>query len=340
MDNTNENKFVLVKGKAGLGNRMLSALTGILYARLTGRRVYVDWSDYTYSNDGSNAFHRFFQCSLFSPTDEIPETDSVNPSIWRGHLHESVIDMQRPYGIDNQESRRTFSIDLTKLDYQEDVLVLWTNTQRVNLLRIHFTGSFNQFNKASTKDILSKLLREDLTLHPQVRERVNQCKLNWFKQKTVGVHIRYTDRKARLPAIKWKLDALLKREPELQIFLSTDNLEIKKMVEQSYAGVVTTPHWYPTPGSHIHQNQNCSDRMESGIEALVDLYLLAECDYLIIDTSSSLSYVANLLTKAPCSNIFNVNRVGEYSANLLDLMWRQIVRTRLSSWGLIILRDI
>src|SRR5262249_35551159 len=41
----NDGKLLLVKGIAGLGNRILCALTGILYARLAGRKVCVDWRD-------------------------------------------------------------------------------------------------------------------------------------------------------------------------------------------------------------------------------------------------------------------------------------------------------
>jgi len=83
-------KLLLVKGIEGLGNRMLCALTGILYARLTGRTLFVDWGDFFYSNDGSNAFPRFFRCSSCAPASEIPQTDSVHPSIWRGRLRESA----------------------------------------------------------------------------------------------------------------------------------------------------------------------------------------------------------------------------------------------------------
>ena len=48
--------YVLVKGNAGLGNRLSSVLSGALYARLSGRRLLVDWTDWMYSNDGSNVF--------------------------------------------------------------------------------------------------------------------------------------------------------------------------------------------------------------------------------------------------------------------------------------------
>ena len=334
------NKFLLVKGRAGLGDRIQCLLTGILYARLTGRRLLVDWSDSSYSNDKSNAFHRYFQCSLCSPADEIPSTVSVSPSIWLGHLHESSWDMGERYGINKNpdEVWRRLSIDLTKLDYREDVLVMQTYNEKIDLLRSHFEGRFKELSRASTKDILSKLLREDLILNPLIKERVDRFKNNNFIGETVGVHVRYADHRVSLLAILDKLNILLRREPGLQVFLATDNIQIKKMFEENYPGVITTSHWYPKPGSRLHNNQDCPDPLEGGIEALVDLYLLAECTYLIIDTSSSFSYVARLLTKAPDSNIFDVKRGGKLPAPLRRLTWKIMVRLGLFSWGLDILR--
>ena len=335
----NEEKFLLVKGIGGLGNRMECALTGILCARLSGRRLLIDWSDHCYSNDGSNVFHRFFQCSACPPTDEIPTTDSVSPGIWRGHLHRSAWDMRAQYGgVFDSETWRKFSIDLTKLNYREDVVVMWTHSEKVDLLRDHFKGAFKEFAAASSGAILSNLLEEDLILHPDIRERVDQFRGTCFTKKTVGVHVRYTDFRSRLWTILKKLNALLKREPDLLIFLSTDNMQIKNMFEASYPGVIITPHWYSsTPGLAIHGNRNCQDPIESGIEALVDLYLLAECDYLIIDTNSSFSYVAKLLTKTPDSNIFDVGQRKKPSPYMRALTTRLMLKLGLYSWGLSLL---
>ena len=55
-----DKKYLLVKGTAGLGNRLLFLLSALLYARLTERLLVVDWCDSTYSNDGSNAFPLLF----------------------------------------------------------------------------------------------------------------------------------------------------------------------------------------------------------------------------------------------------------------------------------------
>ena len=333
----NEDKYLIVKGIAGLGNRILSALTGILYARLTSRRLIIDWRDPVYSSYGSNVFHNFFQSPLVSLKNEIPVTDSVSPEIWRGHLRESAWDMTDRYGnFYHRYNWKKFSIDLSKLDYQEDVLVMWTYVDRVDFLRPHFRGEFKEFSQKSRKEILKKLLREDLNLHPQIRERVDKFKSSFLRRKTVGVHIRYTDHRAGLWSILNRLNKLLEQEPELQIFLATDNIQIKKLFDEKYQRVITTQHWYPAPGLTIHQNPSCPDLLENGIEALIDLYLLAECYYLIIDTSSIFSYVAALLTNAPDSNIFNINpreRGGKRSQRHLRIIWRLMLRLGLFSWG-------
>jgi hypothetical protein len=76
-----ESRYLLVKGAAGLGNRIFALLSAILYARLTRRQLVVDWTDGSYSSDGSNAIHHFFRSRLFSSGDRIPETESVAPEV-------------------------------------------------------------------------------------------------------------------------------------------------------------------------------------------------------------------------------------------------------------------
>jgi hypothetical protein len=36
-------KILLIKGKGGLGNRILSAVCGLIYADLSGRTPVIDW---------------------------------------------------------------------------------------------------------------------------------------------------------------------------------------------------------------------------------------------------------------------------------------------------------
>ena len=212
--------------------------------------------------------------------------------------------------------------------------MFWAFHQKLDLLRNHFPSAFEGFTQVSTEVMLSKLLQKDLILHPQIQARVNQFKHNNFVRKIVGVHVRYTDHRVRLWAITQRLRMLLKYEPELQIFLSTDNIQIKKMFQQSYPNLQTAPHRYSIPGMYLHGDENASNRMEDGIEALVDLYLLAECDYLLIDTSSSFSYIAKLLARTPQSNIFDLKRGGKLPVRLRSLTWHLMIKLGLFSWGL------
>jgi hypothetical protein len=244
--------------------------------------------------------------------------------------------MRRLHGdINDSETWRQFSIDPGMLDYKEELAVMWTYQQKIDSLRKHFAGRLEELAGAATEAILRNVLREDLLLHPEIRRRVDEFKKANFTGPTVGVHVRYTDYRSRLWAILYKLNKLLKCNRNLRIFLSTDNLQIKNMFEESYPAVTSTSHWYaPTPGVALHNNQNRVDPTENGVEALVDLYLLGECDYLIIDSSSSFAYLASLLTNAPESRVFNVARRGKPPARFRRFSHRVMLRSGLFSWGL------
>ena len=78
----------------------------------------------------------------------------------------------------------------------------------------------------------------------------------------------------------------------------------------------------------------------NGIEALTDLYLLAECDDLIVDTSSSFSAVATLLTDAPAARVFDLKRRGKLSPRLRKWTGRLALLLGMDSWGLSIQRKL
>jgi hypothetical protein len=316
-------KYLLVKGRVGLGNRIHSLLTGILYARLTGRRLVVDWSDHTYSNDGSNVFHRLFFCPSAGEVDELPEAASVTPEMWRGHLRDSVDDLRQAYRhLSFARFTHESSVDLTNLDQAADIAVFWQFAQKVDTLRPHFRGEFEPLSQLSTRTILRMLLTEDVALHPRIRARVTELKASHLEGRTVGVHVRLSDRQVRVRAILDQLDVLLNRDPDLGIFAATDNSEVLAILERRYPGVITTPHWYPPPGQPAHSNPACPDRLESAIEALVDLYLLASCDYLVADTTTSFARIAGLLMAAPDGNIIDVKPKRRHHKLFAHETWR------------------
>jgi hypothetical protein len=209
-------------------------------------------------------------------------------------------------------------------------------------MRPYFNGQFQELAQMPTPHILTKLLREDLILQSEIRERIGHFRSNRFHSRTVGVHVRYSDYRVRIFAIIKQLNALLRRERDLQIFLATDNIEVKKMFEGNFPGVVSAPHWYAKPGSPIHIDRARPDRTETAIEALIDLYLLASCDHLIFDGSSSFSRLANLLSTAPAHNKLDVDKSGHGKKNRrLHIAVTGILhRAGFSYWGFRLVRNL
>jgi hypothetical protein len=330
---TPQDRFVLVKGLSGLGNRMLAATAGTLYAALSGRKLLVDWRDPLYSSDGSNVFHRFFKSVSCSADDPMPVTDSIYPKLWQKRLHYTARQLAMERGYTAAAVRRELSIDPSRLDYPEGLVVFVDYRARLSLLRPHFRGRFEELSPMSDAAILSGILRRDFALQPDIQERVEAFQREHFRAPTVGVHVRYSDRSSRLLAIISSLNQLLAREPRCRIFIATDNIEILKMFERSYSGVVATAHWYGAPGASIHRNSANPDATATAIEALIDLYLLAECDHLIVDESSTFAVVANLLSSAPRQNRIKVASDGQGNRFLRSALIRLQRATSFSWWA-------
>ena len=149
----------------------------------------------------------------------------------------------------------------------------------------------------------------------------------------IGVHIRYLDKQSRLPQIRAKLRSLLRRRPDSGIFVATDNASIQEAFARDFPGVVATAKWFPTAGVSMHQNQDCSDRLENGVKALVDLYLLAGCDDLVIDESSAFSHIAALLSRQPRNRIINVQRGAWIPSPIRHMLWMTRQRIKLRKMG-------
>jgi hypothetical protein len=328
-------RVLLVKGRSGLGVRILSALTGILYARLSGRRLVIDWRDAHYAQCGENAFHRFFISPLFGPHDAIPTGGSIAPQVWQGRLDDSATELHLALGGDDiRHSWKRFSIDLGKLDYPENVAVMWTFIDKLDPLRPHMTGEWAALREAPREAILRKLLRENLQLQPGIRGRVDDFARRHLNGRTVGIHVRYSDHRADLWSILRTLDSVLARSPGLKVFLATDNVEVKRLFEDLYPGVVSAPHWYPEAGRPQHYAAPGVDPGEAGVEALIDMYLLARCDWLIVDRSSSFAKIAFLLSDAPPAQVIDVARRGKPMPATRERVWRVLLKLGFYTWGL------
>jgi hypothetical protein len=303
-------RFLLVKGKAGLGNRLLAALGSIVYARVSGRQLYIDWSDRGYSKDRSNSFPRFFARPLLVDPAPIWSSESVTPPVWKSDLRESVDELiakHEPPEAENAPSVSSkYTIDAARLDYPEDVAVRWAWTDELYRMRQHFRGPHAVLRGLDDETLLRRTLRNEVELQPELRGRVDEFAARELGEVNIGLHIRYSDRKNSFEQYPLLVDRIVRRHPNATIFLATDNRDVEAQFRQRYQRVAVTQKWYPPPGVPLHRTPT-PDKLELGMEALVDLWLLGRCQYLVYNDTSTFGVMANLLSSAPRENVFETS---------------------------------
>jgi len=304
-------KYLIVKSNGGMGNRMLCAVTGILYGQLTGRVTVVDWRDAAYSNDGSNTFATFFSCPSAQPEAVLPTDGTIRPAIWIGQRDMSISQMLHKYDPTKHSSifiHRKYSVDVRTLDYDEDVIVFWYYTQRIRALSRHLNRLQPSLAGLGIEGTIREVLTRQMILQEAIRRRVEDFKARYWGDEVIGLHIRHTDRKTNLAAYQRALERFLRCSPKALVFLATDNRMVSDEYHQQFKNVISTPKWFPDGMSCMHQNLQCPDRVENGIGALVDMYLLADCNYLIFPSVSTFSWISRILSGLPPERVTDIDR--------------------------------
>jgi hypothetical protein len=300
-----------VKAKAGMGNRLLALSTAHVYARISGRALYVDWSDATYSSDGTNVFqHLFFSEDILAAAPAVGDGMSIAPAIWKNRFKLSANDLIDIFDPDKHSAKniwRKHSISLRKTDYDEQIAVYWSFSSHLREMRAMMEKD-PLYRGKSEKQIIGDIYKNRIKLHPAIREKVEKFAAANALQEAVGLHIRYMDKKASIRDFLPHLDRIVRKNPGVRIFLATDNLEAERLIRKDYPRVIATPKWYPETGSSMHQNPECPDKLQNAVEALTDMYLLARCRWLIFPGRSTFSLISSLISDAPPENIHDVDR--------------------------------
>lgn len=303
-------RYVLVKGDLGLGNRILCLLTAALLARVTGRRLLVDWRDPLYARHGANAFPELMACDLADPLGALPDTDSVAPPVWRGRLHEPAITLrQEVFGPSYAGPWvwQRFSVDLARIDRPERIVVFTAFFEQLDPLRRFLTGPDAALRRLPAAALLRRLWDEHLTLAAPLQARVDRLRRELLGGPAIGVHVRASDLRTRTTAIERAVARAVARRPELVVFLASDNSDVVAHYQRRFPHVVTTPKWYPPPGKPMHEHPDRPDGLQGARDALVDLHLLAGCEHLVVDSRSSFGRLAALRSVARRDRIVDVH---------------------------------
>lgn len=329
-------RIVLVKGTAGLGNRIYAVLSALLYAKLAGRKVVVDWRDGYYADPGVNAFSLLFRSASITAL-EIPlPTGSVAPWMWDHRLDVSAEDMYRNLGPAGARGcpfvGSLYSFDPAELHQSEDVLVTWSLIPVIKQLRHHFVGPWHAWGCLEEEAILARLLHENLEVHPDIMTRVAEIERRWPDRPRIGVHVRNTDRKTNLRLLHNRLSRLIDRQSDAVIFLATDAASVEKDFRRRYPEVLTVPKWFPHNGPLHTLAAACPDRLEMARASLVEMRLLAGCHHLVINGNSSFSVITKLWWKGRPDQAIDVSSWAWLPPGVRSRAWRVRDAVRWARW--------
>lgn len=322
INNQQEEKYVLLKGAYGMGNRMLAFAGALAYAQLSKRKLVVDWSDGVFSPDQENVFQKFFSSPNVVTNAILSAADSIVPAIWKGNLDKSSYRMvDKNLKSKDIGKEEYLSIKFSKL-YRETIAVIVENGFPYGALlnyRRKFPPEWRGLKKYS---LLRYLLKNYLFLKPEIRQRIDDFKEKHFKSKMIGIHVRQGDKMhPKLLRVRVELknyhpiiDKLLESHPDAYIFLATDSRRVLEDYCAKYPAVVSTDKWYSQNELiGMHLDRFCPDKVEMGMGALVDMYLLAECNWLVCSSQSSFARVARALSSLDVSHLFDTRRVNNES---------------------------
>lgn len=305
-------KYLLVKGTAGLGNRIFALVTAILYARISGRVLAIDWRDSYYSSNGKNVFFELFELRNTSFIREIPDSSSIYPRLWQGHLDQSISqiisqDDKKLFETMGQAVLRKYAYDVRNLNYTEEIVIGSGYNEEIDRLRAVFSQEYAPFQQTHKGIIFRETFHKHLRLTSEIQDRVDSFRdQNFIGQPTIGIHIRRSDKAISYPWYKKALAQHVERYPEARIFLATDNRDVENDISSSYPNVSMVDKWLPMPGVKAHGNKTCPDLKEHAIEALLDLFLLASCDHLIYSRTTSFGLLASYISLAPVEHHFDI----------------------------------
>lgn len=266
-------KYLVIKGWLGFGDRLESTKMALAFAIKHDLIVYVDWSDSIWSH-GTETFYTYFNLiniKQIESLSEIPEDATVFPQYWKGRLSEPIsqelLTTQKDLYVDVANEAVTNKIDT-------DVIVFSCIGYRTLFMDSTF---FSNIFRVKDERILEK-----------VKYRLN----NYNLEKSIGIHVRGTDRvrsqTQRELKIQWMAVSALNQgalNNKPMIGVSDDNISLKiwrnffpQTIILSELSLQNTT----TGGIHNADKsliKNTKD--ELNVDMLVDFFTLSLCESII-----------------------------------------------------------
>lgn len=301
--------LMLIKGKGGFGNRILAATTGVVLAELTGRTAVVDWREGGYAARGVNSYPLLFDDPVGIDAAVLDDRRDVAPAIWSGRVGATVWDLMEevdPKDHSGPFAYRRYSIDLANPEAPERLAVYWSYLPKLARIARRVRRD-PRFRGMSLDDVTRRALGRYFRPNARVRGEVDAL-FAGRERPVIGVHIRYTDRKVSLDRIFSAVRRLRDRMPRAAIFLATDNAGVQSAFRERFDGVFVIEKALGNDDASLHEQLELDDQLREAENALIDMWALSRCDWLVHSRHSTFSVAAALIGGIPRSAQRDIDR--------------------------------
>lgn len=296
----NKSKYLLIKAWGyGFFSDVNHILGQLLIAEMTERIPIVYWGKNSLFGDGSefNAFDHYFEnFSKLSIEDILKNTFSYWPPKWNNDnlKFKEVNKWRGPY------SRIAGQYLLNR---SEDVVISDFYTGIIDLKP--WIPSNHPLFKLSIHEIYYDLVNRYLRPKNLINERVNEfLKNKLINSSFIAVHVRgsdKTDELIDLEAMNKQYEDIINKKikinPELKIFLMTDDTRILEKYKKLYGDkIVVTESQRSSDNIGVHY-KNSSKPLELGYEVMTDIYIAAKAKIFIGNGLSNASQIVRYLKK-------------------------------------------
>lgn len=302
-----QNKYTIVKGCAGLGNRLVTIYSAILYSKGTQRKLIIDWRDGQFDRKGLNAFDKCFVLKNVDHTgiEVLTELNGLahNSYLFQAKPDASIYDLYHEVhssfweSLPNKVFPNQFLLKLRRR-WQQNIKGSFSNA-------INFGSDLSLNNSEDVIYYLDQLPFLDYKAMPDfielsseiakiVENNADRMKLN----QKVGVHVRFSDKKPTV--MLSRLIALIKEKfPDNDVFLSTDSSLVQELFSKNFHKVLCSDKFLPElKGEGLHQwalyNQRDDLKYLLYEQSVIDMFLLSKCKYLFFQGNSTFSNVSKI----------------------------------------------
>lgn len=325
------NKYIILKGTAGLGNRLITLSNAIEYAHRSNRILYVDWSDGQFGLKGENVFYKYFQLEGIPhilSLDEIPNISPNNsyPAIWgefpKNRLYDLYIqegskNLRKLQGFINKGSLTKLSHGYWKYKEGKNCNASYSDSDAIKSVfcknDIPFGGNYKLnlkediiFYADFCPEVFPEYIRKNIKPQKQIMDEISALATQYkIGKNTIGVHIRMTDKQ---PDNELQKIVEIVKQINLKnakLFLATDNYSVIDELKKHFCNIITLPktqvdlphgiglHQYAIrTGDYKHVHKQFK-------ESILDMWLLSQCQYLITQSNSSFSRISQYIKNEP-----------------------------------------